>query len=235
MKNSFSLTGRNFISVGILNSLILAGIACFEIRPALGADAIVPDLKKVSQGIGAKIADNVTARWDTDAKGKPALFARGNIWIEGVNFSEGTIECDILGKSMPRSSNFPGIVFHGADEATFDCVYFRPFNFRAPNPENASHAVQYISHPQWTWQKLRAEKTGQYEKPITPSLDGDAWFHAKIVVAGKKVSVFVNDNATPCLEVEKLNDRTSGRIGIWGSDAGDGGHFANLKITPTKN
>ena len=229
MNNSFSLTRRNFVSATIL------GIACFEIRPVLGVDAIVPDLKNVSQGIGAKIADKVTARWDTDAKGKAALFARGNIWLEGVNFSEGTIECDILGKSMPRGSNFPGIAFHGADETTYDCVYFRPFNFRAPNPENASHAVQYISHPQWTWQKLRAEKAGQFEKPITPPLDGDAWFHAKIVVAGKKVSVFVNDATTPCLEVEKLMDRTSGRIGIWGGDGGEGGHFANLKITPKKN
>ena len=215
--------------------IILAAIARFEDRPALGADAIVPDLKKVSQGIGAKIADKVTARWDTDVKGKAALFVRGTIWLEGVNFTEGTVECDILGKSMPRSSNFPGIAFHGLDETTYDCVYFRPFNFRAPNPENASHAVQYISHPQWTWQKLRAEKTGQFEKPITPPLDGDAWLHAKIVVAGKKVSVFVNDATTPCLEVEKLNDRTGGRIGIWGGDGGEGAHFANLKIMQKKD
>ena len=234
MKTSSLLTRRNLNLMPIVQSLVLGGIACFE-RPAPGAEAIVPDLKKLSQGIGAKIADTVIVRWDTDAKGKPALFARGEIWLEGVNFTEGTIECDILGKSTPRSSNFPGIAFHGADDTTFDCVYFRPFNFRAPNPENASHAVQYISHPQWTWPKLRAEKTGQYEKPITPPLDGDAWFHAKIVVAGKKVSVFVNDSAQPCLEVEKLNDRTSGRIGIWGSDAGEGGRFANLKITPKKN
>jgi hypothetical protein len=235
MKTSFSVTRRKFIPATILQALILAGIACFAIRPALGAEAIVPDLKNVSQGIGAKIADKVTARWDSDAKGKAALFARGTIWLEGMNFTEGTIECDILGKSMPRGSNFPGIAFHGADEATYDCVYFRPFNFRAPNPENASHAVQYISAPQWTWQKLRAEKTGQYEKPISPPLGGDAWFHARIVVAGKKVSVFVNDVTTPCLEVEKLNDRTSGRIGIWGGDGGEGAHFANLKITPKKH
>ena len=235
MKNLSSPTRRKFISATIVSSLILVSIACLEIPLTLGADAIVPDLKKVSEGIGAKMADKATARWDIHAKGKAALFALGNIWLEGVSLTEGTIECDILGKSMPRGSNFPGIAFHGVDEATFDCVYFRPFNFRAPNPENASHAVQYISHPQWTWQKLRAEKTGQYEKPITPPPDGDAWIHAKIVVAGKKVSVFVNDNDKPALEVEKLNDRTGGRIGIWGGDAGEGAHFANLKITPKTN
>ncbi len=213
-------------------TFILLAIAGFSAGPALGADAIAPDLKKVSQGIGSKIAGKTTLRWDTGVKGKDALFSTGAVWLEGVNFTEGTIECDILGKSAPRGSNFLGLAFHATDDATFDCVYFRPFNFRAENPENANHAVQYISHPQWTWNKLRAEKTGQYEKPLAPPPDGDAWFHAKIVVAGKKVSVFVNGAAKPSLEVEKLNDRTSGRIAIWGGDAGVGGHFANFKITP---
>ena len=212
--------------------IVLLAITYFHSRVAFGADAIVLDLKKVSEGIGAKAAPSAAMRWDANVKGKAALFARAVVWLEGVNFSDGTIECDILGKSAPRASNFLGLAFRAVDDTTFDCVYFRPFNFRAANPENASHAVQYISHPQWTWQKLRAEKTGQYEKPLVPPPDGDAWFHVKIVVEGKKVSVFVNDATTPSLEVGTLNDRTSGKIGIWGGDAGDGGYFANLKITP---
>ena len=212
--------------------MVFAAITWLQGDGAFGVEPIVPNLEKVSQGTGGETAAKTKVRWDTNVKGKAALFTTGAVWLDGVEFSEGTIECDILGKSQPRGSNFPGIAFHGADDTTFDCVYFRPFNFRAENPENASHAVQYISHPQWTWQKLRAEKTGQYEKPITPPPDGDAWFHAKIVVAGRKVSVFVNDATKPSLEVEPLNDRTGGRIGIWGGDAGAGGHFANLKITP---
>lgn len=187
------------------------------------AESITPDLKSLARD---------PARWEPDVKGKATLFAPTVIWLEGVTFSEGTIECDILGKANPRGSNFLGIAFHGENSTTFECVYFRPFNFRAENPENASHAVQYISHPEWTWQKLRAEKTGQYEKPIAPAPDGDAWFHAKIVVAAKKVTVFVNGAAKPSLEVDRLTDRPGGKIGIWGGDAGVGGHFANLKITP---
>ena len=214
--------------------LLLLGIACLAHGAAPGASAIAPDLQKISQGIGAKIAGKTKASWDANVKGKPALFATGVIWLDGVNFTEGTLECDILGKSTPRGSNFLGLAFHGADDSTYDCVYFRPFNFRAENPENARHAVQYISHPQWTWQKLRSEKTGRYEKPIAPPPDGDTWFRAKIVVEGRTVRVFVNDAAQPSLVVEKLNDRTEGRIGIWGGDAGDGGHFANLRITPQK-
>jgi hypothetical protein len=213
---------------------VVAGLACLAVHSTRGADVIVPDLQKISQGIGAKLSPK-GARWEPNVRGKPALFTGGAIWLDGISFTDGTIECDILGKSEPRGSNFLGVAFRGADDSTYDCVYFRPFNFRAPNPENSNHAVQYISHPLWTWQKLRAEKTGQYEKPIAPPPDGDAWFHAKIVVAGKKVSVFVNGAAKPSLEVETLNDRKSGKIAIWGGDAGDGGYFANLTITPKKN
>ena len=209
-------------------------MAVVGVATLLGAETIVPDLQSISQGTGARIAPNAEARWEKDVKGNPALFTRRAVWLDGVNFSEGTIECDILGKSSPRGSNFPGIAFHGKDNSSFECVYFRPFNFRAENPENASHAVQYIAHPQWTWQKLRAEKTGQYEKPVAPPPDGDAWFHAKIVVAGRKVSVFVNGATKPSLEVGRLSDQASGKIAIWGGDAGDGGYFANLKVTPTE-
>lgn len=221
MKNRFN-SGR----------FVALALACAACGVTFGAEVVTPDLKKIAAGVGGKAAPQAAVRWDADAKGRGALFSKSVVWLDGVNFSDGTIECDILGKSTPRGSNFLGIAFRGTDDATYDCVYFRPFNFRAPNPENSSHAVQYISHPTWTWQKLRAERTGQYEKPIAPPPDGDAWFHAKIVVSGKKVRVFVNGAATPSLEVETLNDRPNGRVGIWGGDAGDGGHFANLTITP---
>jgi hypothetical protein len=206
--------------------LVAVGVAS-----GFAGETIAPDLKALAQGIGGSYAPKVTVRWDADVKGRAALFTTDVIWLDGINFAEGTIECNFLGKSAPRGSNFPGISFHGADDSTFECIYFRPFNFRAENPENASHAVQYISLPQWPWPKLRAEKTGQYESLIASPPDGDAWFRARIVVLGKKVSVFVNDSTTPCLEVERLTDRVDGRLGI----SGGNGHVANLKITPRKN
>jgi hypothetical protein len=211
---------------------VLIAAACLAAPALPGAEPIVPDLRDAARGIGWKPAGRPTLRWETGVKGKDALFAQGVVWLDGLNFTDGTIECDILGKGAPRGSNFLGLAFRGADDATYDCVYFRPFNFRAPSPENSNHAVQYISHPQWTWPKLRAERTGRYEKPLVPPPDGDAWLRAKIVIAGKTVRVFVNGAEQPALEVEMLHDRAGGRIGIWGGDAGVGGHFANLKITP---
>src|ERR1041384_3100222 len=108
--------------------MAFATITCLNGDGAFAAESIVPDLQKVSQGIGAKITAKTNVRWGVNVKGKPALFTTGVIWLDGVNFTEGTIECDILGKSQPRGSSFLGIAFHGVDDATFDCVYFRPFN-----------------------------------------------------------------------------------------------------------
>lgn len=221
---------------------ILALILLSALAPNLrAAETIAPDLQGATTGKGWTLAKESgakvpsTAKWVANAKGKPALTLNGITWLDGVTFADGILEVDILGASKPPGSNFLGLAFRGVDDTTYDCVYFRPFNFRAPNRENSDHAVQYVSHPQWPWARLRKEKTGQYEKPIVPAPDGDEWFHAKIVVAGKKVRVFVNGASGPSLEVETLNDRASGKLGLWTSANAQGrmtGHFANLKITP---
>jgi hypothetical protein len=204
---------------------------------------ITPDLKAIADGKGAKIPDNVSLKWVEDARGKPALkiqattkdFSEKEDWVivlTGIAFTDGVIEFDALGKSDPPQSNFLGVAFRVVDEKTYDAVYFRPFNFRTDDAERKAHAVQYISHPKYRWFDLRKDKPGQYEKPIVPAPDGDAWFHARIVIERPKVSVYVNDAKEPSLVVEELSDRKGGGIGLWMGR--QGGHFANLKITPAK-
>ncbi len=153
----------------------------------------------------------------------------GVVWIKGVTFSKGIIELDLKGKDVLQQS-FIGVAFHGADNKTFDGVYFRPFNFKATDSIRHIHAVQYISHPDFPWKKLRDEKNGQYEKAVTPEPDPNDWFHTKIEVGDKEVKVFVNNSAKPSLVVNKLNDRKTGMIGLWTGE-GSGGEFANLSIT----
>ena len=60
-----------------------------------------------------------------------------------------------------------------ATSTTYDAIYFRPFNFRTSDPARRLRAVQYISHPTYTWNKLRAERPGVYEKPVNPALGGE--------------------------------------------------------------
>jgi hypothetical protein len=159
--------------------------------------------------------------------GKKGISQTGVAWLKDVNFSEGTIEVDLRGKDVMQRS-FIGIVFHGVDTVTHDVIYFRPFNFLSSDPVRKIHAVQYVAHPDFPWDRLREEKNGIYEKAVTPAPSPKDWFHAKIVVKGNEINVFVNNSTTPSLTVNKLNSRSNGKIGLW--NEGLDGDFANLVI-----
>jgi len=154
----------------------------------------------------------------------------GVAYLQGVEFTNGTIELDVRGKDVPQQS-FVGVAFHGVDGTTYDAIYFRPFNFRAEDPARRGHAVQYIAQPIYPWQKLRAEQPGKYERAIDPVPDPNAWFHVRVVVASPKVSVFVDDAKEPSLVVDQLSNRKKGLVGLWVGN-NSGGDFANLKIVP---
>jgi len=167
--------------------------------------------------------------------GAPALHLEGKdgygyARLTGLEFVDGTIEFDARGRDVLQGS-FLGLAFHGADDRTYDAIYFRPFNFRAADPVRRAHAVQYISHPTYTWKKLRTDSPDRYEQPIVPPPAPDAWFHVSIVIAWPRVSVFVDHAPEPCLVVDQLSQRKRGWIALWTDVAG--GDFANLRITPT--
>ena len=173
-----------------------------------------------------------------EVKGKRALRisegpGMGVVWLDGYDFGNGAIEVDLLGRSQPIQGSFLGVAFRVVDARTHDAVYFRPFNFRAADPERHRHAVQYVSDPQWTWLALRTRHPDQYEKPVTPEIDGDEWFHVRVAVDRPKVQVFVNGASAPCLEVDELSDRAGGSIGLWVGE-GSGGSFANLRVRRTR-
>lgn len=153
------------------------------------------------------------------------------MWIDDFKFTNGIIEFDAKGKSGPPQSSFIGIAFRVVDENNYDAVYFRPFNFRSPNPINKAHSVQYMSHPDYTWHKLRSEHEGVYEKGIEPAPDGDDWFHVKIVINKPEIKVYVNGSKEPSLVVNELSDRDSGSVGLWCNGFG---LVANLTIETEK-
>jgi hypothetical protein len=152
----------------------------------------------------------------------------GIAWLNGVNFSDGMIELDVRGKNVAQKS-FVGLAFHGEGEDTLDAVYLRPFNFNAKDSVHLSHCIQYISYPDYPWEKLRKDFSGQYEKTVNPAPDPDSWIHLRIVLAFPDVSVYLNDNPDPFLKVRQLNSRKTGKIGLFVGDSSDG-DFANLVI-----
>ncbi len=195
-------------------------------------NVIKPDLSEIVKNGGWKIVNRNVSLLKAD--GKPAIYLDGQpgdgvVWLEGFEFNNGTIEVDIKGKDV-QGNSFVGIAFRGVDEKTYDAVYFRPFNFLGTDSVHKSHGVQYISYPVYTWDKLREKLPGKYESRVSNVPDPNSFFHARIVIQKRKITVFVNNSNKPCLVVEELSGRTGGWVGLWTGNYSDG-TFANLKIT----
>jgi len=170
----------------------------------------------------------------TSVKGSPVMKVNegpdaGGVWLRtGSDISNAEIELEIKGADLFQKS-FVGIAFHGQNETTYEAVYFRPFNFRASDPERAKHAVQYISLPGNDWPKLRAEQPLKYEQPINAAADPNDWFKVKLVLLNGNISVYLNGADSPCLQVKSLSTYKSGKIGLWtGNDSA--GEFRNMTI-----
>jgi hypothetical protein len=108
--------------------------------------------------------------------------------------------------------------------------FFRPFNFKAAVPARKAYAVQYVSSPKCDWSRLRTEFPNKYEQPLNTPPNPNSWFHARIAVQGKKISVFVNNETTPSLVVEQIVSMNGDMLGYWVGNGSDG-YWKNLKIT----
>jgi hypothetical protein len=165
---------------------------------------------------------------DRDGEGGLAL-------LKNPVFKNGTIEVELAGKpsagSFAGARGFVGIAFRvQSGGSKYECIYLRPTNGRADDMLRRNHATQYVSEPEWGWERLRKEWPGVYESYV--DLEAGAWTRYKIVVKGARAELYVHDAAQPCLIVKdlKLGD-AAGAVALWvgpGTDA----YFTNLKITP---
>jgi len=146
--------------------------------------------------------------------------------LEDVEFDKGTIEIELLGENNPGKS-FIGIAFNIQNETTYEAIYFRPFNFVAKEQIRKDHMVQYIFHPEFTWRKLRDERTGEFENEIEIPPNPDDWFKVIININEEKVEVYVNELSEPVLVIDRLISTKSKKIGIW-TGFGSSGRFKNL-------
>ena len=217
----------------VISGLGAAAALSFPIGIAGQKKAVEPDLGALADGKGINPSNRSLSRLtEGTRKGVRLSGAEGEwpVYLPDIKFANGTIELDMKGKDV-QGASFIGVAFHGVDGTTYDAIYFRPFNFKTDDQARVLRAVQYVSQPAHPWQKLRADTPGQYEKPVKPVPDPNDWFHARIVVASPKVSVFVANATEPCLTVTQLSDRKNGLVGVWVGNT-SGGDFANLKIVP---
>jgi hypothetical protein len=134
--------------------------------------------------------------------------------IDGVEFANGVIEAEIAGAPAPGAGEgargYVGIAFRVQnDVTTYDAFYLRPTNGRADDQERRNHAVQYISHPDWPFFRLRKEAPSKYESYV--DLMPGVWTKVKIEVRGERARLYVHDQEQPTLMVNDLKTGAEGK------------------------
>jgi hypothetical protein len=120
----------------------------------------------------------------TGAQGEDTLAIVG-----GSELQNGVIEVDVAGApgagAFGDARGFIGVAFRvHPDAAKFELLYLRPTNGRAEDQLRRNHSTQYVSFPDWPWQRTRQETPGLYESYV--DLEPAVWTKVKIVVAGAK-------------------------------------------------
>lgn len=150
------------------------------------------------------------------------------------DFESGTIEAEIAGEpgsgAVQGARGFVGVAFRvGENTEKFDAIYLRPTNGRVDDQVRRNHSVQYISHPEWTWSRLRKEEPEKYESYV--DLVPGEWTRVRIEVDGVKARLYVHGSAQPTLVVNDLKQGVwKGQVGLW-IGPGTVGHFRNVKVT----
>jgi hypothetical protein len=153
--------------------------------------------------------------------------------LKGSDFKDGAIEVDLAGAPRPGADpsmkGFIGIAFRVQPHAAAsEMFYLRPSNGRAPEQLTRNHSAQYVSEPEFTWQRLRQETPGKYESYV--DLEPGVWTKIRIEVTGTKARLYVNGASQPCLVVNDLKRGESrGQIALWAHETTEA-YFANLNV-----
>ena len=142
---------------------------------------------------------------------------RGIAVLKNASFSNGTIEFDL----KPLEFSDTSIQLRREDANDSEFVYIRA----DPDCPAANDCIQYapITHGLMQW-----DLYPQFQAPAPVSEKG--WNHLKIVVAGRRMQVFVNREQIASLTVDRLQGLTdSGGIALKGPAA-----FANLVLRPNE-
>lgn len=157
------------------------------------------------------------------------------VLIPGSEFENGTIELEIAGEPAPGADasmrGFVGVAFRvdPDDFERYECFYLRPTNGRADNQLQRNHSVQYVSHPEFPWYRLREESPGQYETYV--DLVPGAWTRVRVEVQGSSARLYVHGAEQPTLVVSDLKHGDSaGLVALW-LHSSTLAHFRELRIT----
>jgi hypothetical protein len=137
---------------------------------------------------------------------------------DSAGFQNGTIALEMSGEpgagSRGGARGFVGVAFRvAADMSRFECFYLRPTNGRAEDHVRRNHSTQYVSFPDYPWQRSRTETPEKYEAYV--DLMPGEWTTVRITVEGPQARLYVHDNAQPTLVVNDLHAAAPGAVGLW--------------------
>jgi hypothetical protein len=154
--------------------------------------------------------------------GRDALsFLRGQLWLDGAEFSDGVIEFDV---AYEEAQSFIGMMWRAENDGHYEDIYVRahlngkPDAFQYTPNENGLSAWQIFADG--NAQTAVDEKYG-------------AWNHVKLVAIGDAADIYFNSDE-PVMHVPDLKtDIASGRLGVWGfSLGGKRSYFSNFTVRP---
>lgn len=154
-------------------------------------------------------------------------------WSQDIDFADGVIELSVASVLSPHAPayarGFIGVAFRIDNQMRFESIYLRPANSRVDDQVRRNRSVQYVSYPDHTFPRLRAEEPGKYETYV--DIPMEEWIDLRLEVAGSTARLFINRSAQPVLVVTdlKLGQAQRGGIGFW-IEAGTVGYFADFVV-----
>jgi hypothetical protein len=160
-----------------------------------------------------------------ETKGEPIVI------LTNSDFENGTIELDLAGAPPAGASDSArgsvGVAFHLQSPTRFECFYLRMTNARANDQVRRNHTLQYISVPDFPFERTRAETPALYESYA--DLEAGVWIRLGIV-SGVQAKLYINGADQPSLVVNDLKlGRVRGKVALWSGRDADG-YFSNLRV-----
>jgi hypothetical protein len=115
--------------------------------------------------------------------------SRGIVTLKGVDFSDGTIEFDVL----PAEKQFFSLYFRWKDSLESEIFYFRMDRVGQPQAIQYAPVIGGVN----CWNLFDNYETAAEWRPNVP-------IHTKLVVSGRRLRVYLNHSGEPALEVSLL-------------------------------
>ena len=174
----------------------------------------------------------------TDAAPPTVGDAERLVILSKTEFQDGVIEVELTGEPGANAGEgargFVGVAFrvssgNSKEALRYESFYLRPTNGRVDDQVRRNHSTQYISFPEFPWQRLRKEFPEKYESYV--DLVPGEWTKVKIEARGDKGRLYVHESSQPVLVVNDLKlGPSQGKIALW-VGPGTIAHFANLRIS----